>query len=404
MVIKVRWEGVGEVMEQYVNKNKKQLRCGITTGTCAAAAAQAAARHLVFGMESKEVTIYTPKGVTVVVPVEFVTSLKDKVEYLVVKDSGDDPDVTNHTKIYVSVEKRDIDNAKALKIFEDESKQFCLDGGEGVGRITQKGLEQEIGYAAINTVPRKMIFETVRGVCQIGEYKEKLFIQICVPEGKNLAKKTFNPRLGIEGGISILGTSGILEPMSEKAIIDTIEVEIRQKKAMGKERILVTPGNYGKSYVAKYLGLDMESSIKCSNYIGETLDLAVTYEIKQLLLVGNIGKLVKMAAGVMNTHSKVADARCEVFAAYAGLCGGTKESLEQIMECKNTDEMLAVLEKEGIKETVLERICKRIHEQVAQRVGEELEFGIMLFSEKYGFLGQTKDAGKILSAFERNIR
>lgn len=391
-------------MEQYVNKNKKQLRCGITTGTCAAAAAQAAARHLVFGIESKEVTIYTPKGVTVVVPVEFVTSSKDKVEYFVVKDSGDDPDVTNHTKICVSVEKRDIDNAKAFKIFEDESKQFCLDGGEGVGRITQKGLEQEIGYAAINTVPRKMIFETVKEVCQIGEYKEKLFIQICVPEGKNLAKKTFNPRLGIEGGISILGTSGILEPMSEKAIIDTIEVEIRQKKAMSKERILVTPGNYGKSYVAKYLGLDMESSIKCSNYIGETLDLAVTYEIKQLLLVGNIGKLVKLAAGVMNTHSKVADTRCEVFAAYAGLCGGTKESLEQIMECKNTDEMLAVLEKEGIKETVLELICKRIHEQVAHRVGDELEFGIMLFSEKYGFLGQTKNAGKILSAFGRNIR
>lgn len=391
-------------MEQYVNKNKKQLRCGITTGTCAAAAAQAAARHLIFGIESKEVTIYTPKGVTVVVPVEFVTSSKVKVEYFVVKDSGDDPDVTNHTKIYVSVEKRDIDNAKALKIFEDESKQFCLDGGEGVGRITQKGLEQEMGYAAINTIPRKMIFETVREVCQIGEYKEKLFIQICVPEGKNLAKKTFNPRLGIEGGISILGTSGILEPMSEKAIIDTIEVEIRQKKAMGKERILVTPGNYGKSYVAKYLELDMESSIKCSNYIGETLDLAVTYGMKQLLLVGNIGKLGKLAAGVMNTHSKVADARCEVFAAYAGLCGGTKESLEQIMECKNTDEMLAVLEKEGIKETVLERICKRIHEQVAHRVGQELEFGIMLFSEKYGFLGQTKDAGKILSAFGRNIR
>lgn len=177
-----------------------------------------------------------------------------------------------------------------------------------------------------------------------------------------------------------------------------------QKKAMSKERILVTPGNYGKSYVAKYLGLNMESSIKCSNYIGETLDLAVTYEIKQLLLVGNIGKLVKLAAGVMNTHSKVADARCEVFAAYAGLCGGTKESLEQIMECKNTDEMLAVLEKEDIKETVLERICKRIHEQVAHRVGDELEFGIMLFSEKYGFLGQTKNAGKILSAFGRIIR
>lgn len=391
-------------MEQYINKGKKQLRCGITTGTCGAAAAQAAARHLIFGIESKMVTIYTPKGVSVNVPVEKAFSSEDKVEYFVIKDSGDDPDVTNHAKIYVSVEKRDIKNAKRERIFEDESNQLFLDGGEGVGRITQKGLEQEIGYAAINAVPRKMIFEAVREICRLGEYKEPIFIQIRVPEGIELAKKTFNPRLGIEGGISILGTSGILEPMSEKAIIDTIEVEIRQRKALGKERILVTPGNYGKSYVTKYLGLDMESSIKCSNYIGETLDLAVNYGIKQLLLVGNIGKLGKLAAGIMNTHSKVADARCEVFAAYAGLCGGSKESLEKIMECKNTDEMLAVLEKEGIKETVLERICKRIHEQVAHRVGEELEFGIMLFSEKYGFLGQTKNAEKILFAFGRNIR
>lgn len=397
-MIKAVWKGLGEVMDQYVNKNKKQLRCGITTGTCAAAAAQAAAKHLIFGIESKEVTIYTPKGIPVVVPVELVTSSENKAEYFVVKDSGDDPDVTNGAKIYVSVEKRNTEG-KVQNIFEDEFKQLFLDGGEGVGRVTQKGLEQKIGYAAINTVPRKMIFDTVREVCQIGEYKEQLLIQIHVPEGSQLAKKTFNPRLGIEGGISILGTSGILEPMSEKAIVDSIEIEIRQQKAMGKERILVTPGNYGKGYVAKYLGLDMESSIKCSNYIGETLDLAVAYGIKQLLLVGNIGKLVKLAAGVMNTHSKVADARYEVFAAYTGLCGGTKESLEQIMECKNTDEMLAVLEKEGLKEKVLDRICKRIHEQVAHRVGEELEFGIMLFSDKYGFLGQTKDTEKILSAF-----
>lgn len=386
-------------MEQYVSKSKKQLRCGLTTGTCGAAAAQAAARHLVFGIESKMVTICTPKGVLVNVPVEKAFSSEDKVEYFVIKDSGDDPDVTNHAKIYVSVEKRDIKNAKRERIFEDESKQLFLDGGEGVGRITQKGLEQEIGYAAINAVPRKMIFEAVREVCQLGEYKEPVFIQIRVPEGIELAKKTFNPRLGIKGGISILGTSGILEPMSEKAIIDTIEVEIRQRKALGKERILVTPGNYGKSYVAKYLGLDMESSIKCSNYIGETLDLAVSYGIKQLLLVGNIGKLGKLAAGVMNTHSKVADARCEVFAAHGAIYGGTKECIKQIMECKNTDEMLELLEKEGIKEIVLDSICKKIHEQVAHRVGEDLEVGIMLFSEKYGFLGQTKNAKKILSAF-----
>lgn len=386
-------------MKQYVSKKKKQLRCGITTGTCAAAAAQAAARHLILGLESREVTIYTPKGVSVVVPVKQAFSSEDKVEYYVIKDSGDDPDVTNHAKIYVSVEKKYIEDAKEQKIFEDESRHLFLDGGEGVGRITQKGLEQEIGYAAINVVPRKMIFQTVREVCRIGEYKGAILIQIRVPEGMELAKRTFNPRLGIKGGISILGTSGILEPMSEKAIIDTIEVEIRQKKAIGKERILVTPGNYGKSYVANYLGLDMDSSIKCSNYIGEMLDLAVIYGIKQLLLVGNIGKLGKLAAGIMNTHSKVADARCEVFAAHGALCGGTRECIERIMQCMNTDEMIEILEKDGIKEKTLNSICQGIKKHVEHRVGGNLEFGIMLFSEKYGFLGQTEGTENILSAF-----
>lgn len=387
-------------MEQYITKNKKQLRCGITTGTCAAAAAQAATRHLILGMESKEITIHTPRGIAVRIPVERSFSSENKVEYYVVKDSGDDPDVTNHARIYASVEKRDINQPEKQKIFvDDQSNLLFLDGGEGVGRVTRKGLEQEIGYAAINVVPRQMIFQTVREICQISGYNEAVLIQIRVPEGTELAKKTFNPRLGIEGGISILGTSGILEPMSEKAIIDTIEVEIRQKNLNGKERILVTPGNYGKSYVEKYLGLDMEESVKCSNYIGETLDLAVTYGMKQFLLVGNIGKLGKLAAGVMNTHSRVADARCEVFAAHGALCGGSISCVEKIMECGNTEEMLDVLEEEGIREKVLDRICKQIQKHVAFRVGGEMEFGVMLFSEKYGFLGQTEGTKNVLSAF-----
>lgn len=386
-------------MEQYVIKNQKQLRCGITTGTCAAAAAQAAARHLILGIESNEVTIFTPKKVAVVVPVNKSFVSENKAEYFVVKDSGDDPDVTNHAKIFVSVERCSILDEKEQRIFKDESYPLFLDGGEGIGRVTKKGLEQKTGYAAINIVPRNMIFQAVREIYEIGDYREPIFIQIRVPDGVELAKKTFNPRLGIQGGISILGTSGILEPMSEKAIIDTIETEIRQRRTLGEEKILVTPGNYGKSYVEKYLGFDTKDSIKCSNFIGDTLDLAVSYGVKQLLLVGNIGKLCKLAAGVMNTHSRVADARCEIFVTHSVLCGGTKRCAEQLMKCINTEEMLDILEQEGIREKVLESICRQIYKHVAHRVGKELAFGIMLFSEKYGFLGQTEGTERILSAF-----
>lgn len=386
-------------MEQYVIKNQKQLRCGITTGTCAAAAAQAAARHLILDIESKEVTIFTPKKVAVVVPVKKSFVSENKAEYFVVKDSGDDPDVTNHANIFVSVERCNILDEKEQKIFRDESYPLFLDGGEGIGRVTKKGLEQEPGYAAINIVPRNMIFQAVREIYEIGDCREPVFIQIRVPDGVELAKKTFNPRLGIQGGISILGTSGILEPMSEKAIIDTIETEIRQRMVLGEKKILVTPGNYGKSYVEKYLGFDTKDSIKCSNFIGETLDLAVSYGVKQLLLVGNIGKLCKLAAGVMNTHSRVADARCEIFVTHSVLCGGTGRCAEQLMECINTEEILDILEQEGIREKVLDSICRQIHKHVAHRLGKELAFGIMLFSEKYGFLGQTEGTESILSVF-----
>ena len=435
-------------MEEYVIKNQKKLRLGITTGTCSAAAAQAAAMQLLLGVESHAVTLRTPKGMTVSVPVYLIESDSRKASYKVVKDSGDDPDVTNGTDVCVTVayakqrvrEQTDgrvkpdgsvgirgsrkssgsveIDGRVEMGIrcnnheSQDRSCAFTsepfpyltLDGGIGIGRVTKEGLEQAVGQAAINRVPRQMIFAAVADVCEKANVCEPLHITVWMPEGETLAKRTFNPKLGIKGGLSILGTSGILEPMSEQAIVATIETEIRQLHAVGEEKVLVTPGNYGQAYASEYLGLDLAKSVKSSNYIGDTIDLAISYGMKDFLLVGNIGKLVKLAAGIFNTHSKVADGRGEIFAVHAAMAGAGADVVQEIYNCINTDRMLDVLEREGLREAVMQSILAAIEKHVAGRIGDAMRFGVIVFSEKYGYLGQIADTAAVLDVFRRKLQ
>ena len=410
-------------MEEYVIKNQKKLRLGITTGTCSAAAAQAAAMQLLLDVESHTVTLRTPKGMTVSVPVYLLESDSRKASYKVVKDSGDDPDVTNGTDVCVTVAyakqcvREQTDGSAELDgsvescirshgsqdrscAFTSESFPYLtLDGGIGIGRVTKEGLEQAVGQAAINRVPRQMIFAAVGDVCEKANVCEPLHITVWMPEGETLAKRTFNPKLGIKGGLSVLGTSGILEPMSEQAIVATIETEIRQLHAVGEEKVLVTPGNYGQAYASEYLGLDLAKSVKSSNYIGDTIDLAISYGMKDFLLVGNIGKLVKLAAGIFNTHSKVADGRGEIFAVHAAMAGAGADVVQEIYNCINTDRMLDVVEREGLREAVMQSILVAIEKHVAGRIGDAMRFGVIVFSEKYGYLGQTSDAAAVLGVF-----
>lgn len=400
-------------MEEYVIKNQKKLRLGITTGTCSAAAAQAAAMQLLLGAESHAVTLRTPKGMTVSVPVYLLEADADRVSYKVVKDSGDDPDVTNGTDVCVTVayaKQRVREQTDGREEFDGSQDRTCaftsesfpfltLDGGIGIGRVTKEGLEQAVGQAAINRVPRQMIFAAVGDVCEKANVCEPLHITVWMPEGETLAKRTFNPKLGIEGGLSVLGTSGILEPMSEQAIVATIETEIRQLHAVGEEKMLVTPGNYGQAYASEYLGLDLAKSVKSSNYIGDTIDLAISYGMTDFLLVGNIGKLVKLAAGIFNTHSKVADGRGEIFAVHAAMAGAGANVVQEIYNCINTDRMLDVLDREGLREAVMQSILAAIAKHVAGRVGDAMRVGVIVFSEKYGYLGQTSDAAAVLGVF-----
>lgn len=399
-------------MEEYVIKNQKKLRLGITTGTCSAAAAQAAAMQLLLDVESHAVTLRTPKGMTVSVPVYLLESDSRKASYKVVKDSGDDPDVTNGTDVCVTVEfvkqrvceQKDGSQDRSCAFTSESFPYLTLDGGIGIGRVTKEGLEQAVGQAAINRVPRQMIFAAVGDVCEKANVCEPLHITVWMPEGETLAKRTFNPKLGIKGGLSVLGTSGILEPMSEQAIVATIETEIRQLHAVGEEKVLVTPGNYGQAYASEYLGLDLAKSVKSSNFIGDTIDLAISYGMKDFLLVGNIGKLVKLAAGIFNTHSKVADGRGEIFAVHAAMAGAGADVVQEIYNCINTDRMLDVLEREGLRKPVMQSILVAIEKHVAGRVGDTMRFGVIVFSEKYGYLGQTKDTAAVLGVFRGKLQ
>ena len=385
--------------------NQKTLRCGVTTGSCAAAGAGAAMKKLLEVIEIPYMEGYTPKGVTVQIPVLYGESTGEYCEVFVKKDSGDDPDATNGTRIGIRAERlaEAFPSDRLERAFRDEKYQgLYLDGGTGVGRVTKSGLEQSVGQAAINKVPREMIFSQAEAVRKQTESREAFLLTVLVPEGEALAKKTFNPMLGIEGGISILGTSGILEPMSEKAIVDTIETQIRQMQRNGERNLLVTPGNYGQGYVTEKLGFSLENSVKSSNYIGETIDLAVSYGMERLLLVGNIGKLAKLGAGIMNTHSRMADGRAEILGFHLMLCGGSREQLAELSACITTEEMLKKLESWQLREAVMESLCQKIGEHVKRRAGETLQTGVMLFSENYGFLGQTAGTEEVLSAWKKS--
>ena len=315
-------------------KNQTKLRTGYTTGSCAAAAAKAATHMLVSGEVVGEVSLVTPAGIRLYLEVEDIVKENNYVSCAIRKDSGDDPDVTNGILLYARVTFAQDDVVKSKVI---------LEAGEGIGRVTQKGLEQSIGDPAINLVPRRMIREAVEEELQKAGIDRGVRVMIWVPDGAEIAKKTFNPKLGIEGGISILGTTGIVEHMSEKALTDTIFVEMKVRRENGMDYCYVVPGNYGSDFLHDTLGYQEDAAVKCSNYVGEVIDDAVRLQMKGILLVGHIGKFIKLAAGIMNTHSRQADGRMEILAAHAAMAGGSRELIRQLMECITTTAALELL-------------------------------------------------------------
>ena len=393
--------------DKYIIKNNPRLRYGYTTGSCAAGATRGAVRMLLSGASLSEVELQTPKGITLNLQLHDITRGETHVSCAVQKDAGDDPDTTNGILVYAKVEKISAEAAKNIIDNQNtDSKKviihssIILDGGVGVGRVTKPGLSQKVGEAAINPVPKAMILREAEEAAQEYDYEGYLKITISVPEGEEISKKTFNPRLGIMGGISILGTSGIVEPMSERALIASIQVEMKQHFCQGENYILVTPGNYGADYLREHMTIPFENNIKCSNYVGETIDMAIDMGVKGILFVAHIGKFVKVAAGIMNTHSHCADGRMEVLCASAIRAGGTLECAREILEAGTTDEALAVIDRYGILEETMAIVMEKIQFYLDHRSYEQILLGAVVFSNVYGLLGQTRDARKLMGAIQ----
>lgn len=530
-------------MNRYRFKDGRQLRCGYTTGTCAAAAAKAAAELLLCGASSeysetalRDVAIFLPDGTEVKIPIEDVKieyaedgifSESEKQEALykgrhflqsckktacreravpfiasvtcsVRKDAGDDADVTDGLLICACV-RMNTDTAECDKNLRESRLRkgevsdirdgklgvergtapsgelpegmrrrsgdvgdiVQIEGGIGVGRVTKPGLDQAVGEAAINTVPRRMITDAVLEVCERVGFEGRLIVEISVPEGAETAGKTFNPMLGIEGGISILGTSGIVEPMSDAAIVETIRTEIRVKSAeircanarnaerketelncpqrtvqqkaevscrestaqqerelncqkCGIQRaasredeivrqvaesgvfLAAVPGNYGMKFACDRLKLKDENIVKCSNFIGETLDAACEFGLSGILLIGNAGKLIKLAAGIMNTHSSQADGRLETVIACSLEAGASLGLLKRISGCVTTEAAFSVLKEEGLAQQVLDIAAERAGKYAARRVRSSIKTGVVLFSSEADLVSYGGEAGEIL--------
>ena len=369
--------------DYYGIRGNKKMRFGYTTGSCAAAACKGATEILLGGKLQETVTLMTPKGILLTLELKDIQIETDKVTCAIRKDAGDDPDTTNGILVYATVEKT-------------KEQGITLDGGIGVGRVTKAGLSQKIGEAAINPVPKSMILRAATEIAEKYDYEGGLKIIISVPEGVEIGKKTFNPRLGIVGGISILGTSGIVEPMSEAALVQSIRVEMKQHFSQGEEYLLVTPGNYGADYLREHMDLPYEKNIKCSNYVGETIDMAIDMGVKGILFIAHIGKFVKVAAGIMNTHSHSADARMEVLASNAIRAGAPLECAKEILNASTTDEALDILNRYQMTQGTMKEVLDRIQFYLNHRSYEQILLGAVVFSNTCGYLGQTADAAKLI--------
>ncbi len=373
-------------MDEYVYKGTKRLRCGYTTGSCAAAAAKAAADMLLGGQEISETELMTPSGRVLKLDISNIKIAPDSVSCSVQKDSGDDPDITNGVYVY----------AEVFKI----KNGIEITGGEGIGTVTKPGLDRPVGDSAINTVPRRMITKAVVQIAEKYGYSGGFKIVVSIPGGEELAKKTFNPRIGIVGGLSVIGTTGIVEPMSDKAIVETIRTEASAKRAQGQKSLLLVVGNYGERFLKENMPKIADKSVMCSNFIGEALDIGVSLGFENILLVGHIGKAAKLGSGIMNTHSSYADGRMETLMACGVMAGVPSDVLCKIDGCVSVDAALDILYEDKAADKLLDVLINRIEFYLRARVKGGAETAAVVFSDKHPVLLKTDKADEIIRALE----
>lgn len=371
-------------MADYIRFGNKKLRKGYTTGTSATAAAVAAALILLGNEAPDNVEVLLPDGSKAKLPIKEYELKDNTCRCAVVKDGGDDPDITTGLDIVAEV-----------SLTKDSI--IRVDGGKGIGRVTQKGLKVPVGKAAINPVPMSMLKSNLIKVLPQGIGANVI---LSVPKGEEIAGKTFNPKLGIIGGISILGSTGIVNPMSEEALKESIALELNILRAKGYENVIYAFGNYGLDFL-RSRNINEECVVKVSNYIGFMLDKAMDTGVKKILLSGHIGKLVKVAGGIFNTHSRMADCRMEILTAYAALAGASAETATAIYDCKTTSAALEIIEANNLQ-SIYKRIVDNVTARCKSYTYQEIEIGAILFGDGNKMLYMDDTAKDLIEEIKKH--
>jgi len=350
------------------------MRWGYSTGTCAAAASKAALIRLLHDKEAAAVRVELPDSRLVEIPVANSWRTEYGAIARVIKDAGDDPDVTNGISILAEVQLQPLSG-------------IVIEGGAGIGTVTKPGLVVPVGEPAINPVPRQMIERALLPLLPPGQ---GLKVIVSAPGGQRLAKKTLNPRLGIEGGISILGTSGLVRPMSEQAFLDSLVPQINQAVALGYRTLVFTPGGMGAQHLSK-LGAPADAVVQTSNFVGQMLDAALKRRVKRILLFGHIGKLIKVSAGIFQTHSKIADARRETMAAHLALLGARQELIREVMQANTIDAIIPLIKADNM-EMVFQYLAVAASKHCQQRCEDKIKVGTAMYALDGSILGYDLSA------------
>lgn len=387
------------MIDEFVYVDGKKYRRGYTSGSCACGATKAALIMLLEKRNINEVRIGTPKGVDLDLKIDNISRGKDWVQCSVKKDGGDDIDATHGMDIFARLELVQADQVPDFRSDLDSDYLF-ITSGQGIGRVTKKGLDIRPGRPAINRVPLKMILKEVQETLDeadldIYDYLgvRKILVTIFAPQGQEIAKRTFNSNLGIEGGISIIGTTGIVEPMSDEGWKKALSAELAIKRAEGREAIILVPGNIGRYIMAKSYGADLDGIVKMSNFIGYMLMETKRLGFRKVIIGGHIGKLIKLSGGITNSHSRVADARSEIMVANLALLGAPLELLKEVDACLSTDAMVDIIRDAGYSKVFKVLADKAASKaKVYMRLGQEdhMDIEVYLFSMDGSLLAKSQ--------------
>ena len=372
-------------------KDHTSLRWGYSTGACAAALAVACWRSLRTGTPPAVVPVLFCDGKERLLPLR--PPAPGRMAEMV-KDGGDDPDCTHGAVLFARLSACAPEDARPEDHRLDAGAAvLILRAVEGIGRCTRQGLDCPPGKWAVTGGPRRLLAENL---ARAGMTDGCWLLELGVENGAELARHTLNPRLGVEGGISILGTTGIVEPRSLAALRDSIELEIRQHAAMGRRGVVLTPGNYGEQFISGHFHLNGAPMVFISNFVGDAIDCCVREGFTNVLLVGHIGKLVKVAGGIMDTHSRTADCRAEILAAHAALAGADAKTVREIMSSVTTTAALEAIEAAGVGDAARASLAAATEDRLRRRAAGACDIAAVVFDAERRELFRTSGADAVI--------